>query len=218
MQRAAVAIEIGWRGSDREALRARADRHGDHVLLQPFVVADTGVAAGGEKIDEAFLRHHLQPDVGIGFEKGRHDRGQHQPGDADRHVELQRARRPVTEGVDDVERGFDLGQRRRQPFQQAPAGLGRHDGAGRAVEQPHSELRFQPAYRIAQRRRAAAAPACGVAKAAGSRHRDESIQVGKIRIHCPDFRTTCSDCAFLSNASASAICRPSAEGGIHDQH
>src|SRR5262249_50751881 len=35
-----ASIEIGGRGSGREALRARPDRHRNHVLLQPLVVAD----------------------------------------------------------------------------------------------------------------------------------------------------------------------------------
>ena len=73
MLRPAVAIEIGGRGGGGEALHARADRHRDHVLLEPLVVADAGVAAGREHVDEAVLGDHLQPDVGIGGEKRRHD-------------------------------------------------------------------------------------------------------------------------------------------------
>ena len=136
MFRPAVAIEVGRRGGGGEALDARPDRHRDHVLLQPLVVADAGVATGREHIDEALLGDHLQPDVGIGGEERRHDAGQHQPRGADRHIEPQRARRPVAKAVHHVERGLDLGQRRAEPLKQALAGLGGHDAARRAVEQP----------------------------------------------------------------------------------
>ena len=80
----AAAIEIGGRCGGREALDARSDRHGDHVLLQPLVVADAGVAAGREHVDETVLGDHFEPDVGIGGEERRHDRRQHQPRCADR--------------------------------------------------------------------------------------------------------------------------------------
>jgi len=42
-------------------------------LLQQLVVADAGVAAGGEHVDEAVLGDYLQPDVGIGGQEGRND-------------------------------------------------------------------------------------------------------------------------------------------------
>ena len=94
------AIEIGRSGGGGEALDARPDRHRDHVLLQPLVVADAGVAAGRQHVDEAVLDDHLQPDVRIGGEEGRHDRGQHEPRRADRHVEPSvpagRSRKPLT--------------------------------------------------------------------------------------------------------------------------
>ena len=69
----AARIEIGGRGGGGEALDARPDRHGDHVLLQPLVVADAGVAAGRQHVDETVLGDHLQPDVGIGGEERRDD-------------------------------------------------------------------------------------------------------------------------------------------------
>ena len=69
----AAAIEVGRGRGGGEALDARADRHRDHVLLQPLVVADAGVAAGRQHVDEAVLGDHLQPDVGIGGEERRHD-------------------------------------------------------------------------------------------------------------------------------------------------
>ena len=62
----AAAIEIGGGGGRRETLLARADRHGDHVLFEPLVIADAGVAAGRKHIDETVLGDHFQPDFGIG--------------------------------------------------------------------------------------------------------------------------------------------------------
>ena len=125
MCRAAAPVEIGRRGGGREALLARADRNGDHVLLEPLVVADAGVAAGRQHVDETVLGDHLEADVGIGGEEGRHDAGQHQARGADRHVQPQRARRPVAEAVDHIERRLDLAQRRTEPVEQARAGFGR---------------------------------------------------------------------------------------------
>ena len=69
----------GRAGRDRRATprsrsaAARADGNGDHVLLEPLVVADPGIAAGRQHVDEAVFGDHLEPDVGIGGEKGRHD-------------------------------------------------------------------------------------------------------------------------------------------------
>ena len=204
MLRPAVAVEIGRGGGGGEALDARADRHRDHVLLQPLVVADAGVAAGREHVDEAVLGDDLQPDVGIGGEERRHDARQHQPRRADRHVEPQRAGRPVAKAVDHVERRLDLGQRRAEPLQQARARLGRRDAARGAVEQPDAEPRLQPAHRLAQARRAAAAGARAVAKAAGARHRDEGVQVAEVGVHCSPLRTACADCARLSRSATAA--------------
>ena len=114
--RPAMAIEIGRGGAEWQSAAARADRHRDHVLLQPLVVADAGVATGREHVDETVLGDHLQADVRIGGEERRNDRRQHQPRRADRHVELERARRPVAKAVHHVERGFDLAQRRAEPL------------------------------------------------------------------------------------------------------
>ena len=54
----AVAIEIGRRAAAQNAA-ARPDRHRDHVLLQPLVVADAGVATARQHVDETLLDDHL---------------------------------------------------------------------------------------------------------------------------------------------------------------
>ena len=179
----AVRVEIGGCGGGGEALLARTDRHRDHVLFQPLVIADAGVASGRQHVDEAVLRDHLQDDVGIGGEKAWDDRGQHQPRDADGDVQPQRPRGPVAEPVDDIQRRLDLAERRPQPVEQARAGLGGCDAARGAVEQADAQPLLQPADRFAERRRAAARRTRGVAKAARARHRDEGVEVTEVRRH-----------------------------------
>src|SRR5580693_1144886 len=95
----AVAIEIAGRCRGCEALDAGSDRNRDHVLLQPLVIADAGVAPRRQQVDEVVLGNDLEPDFGICGEEARHDRGQHQPRRADRDIEPQRARWPVAKAV-----------------------------------------------------------------------------------------------------------------------
>ena len=203
-----MAIEIGGAGGGREALHARADRHGDHVLLEPLVVADAGIAAGRQHVDEAVLGDHLQPDVGIGREEGRHDRGQHQPRRADRHVEAERAGRPVAKAVHHIERRLDLAQRRAEPLEQARARFGRGDAARRAVEQPDAELGLQPAHRLAQaRRRCCRWRARPSRKPPARATATKAVEIAEIRRHCSPFRTACADCSLLSRSSTAVyIC------------
>src|SRR5262249_55035675 len=63
VRRAAAALEVVGRGGGGEALHAGTDRDGDHVLLQPLLVADAGIAPGRDDVDKAFLRDHLEPDL-----------------------------------------------------------------------------------------------------------------------------------------------------------
>ena len=95
MRGPAATVEISGRRGGGEALHARPDRHRDHVLLQPLIEADAGVAAGGDHVDETVFADDLKLDVGIGGEKRRHDRGKNQPHRDDRDVEPQRAGRPM---------------------------------------------------------------------------------------------------------------------------
>ena len=112
----APRIEISGRCGGGEALAARADRHRDHVLFEPLVIADAGVAACREDVDEAVLGGDFEDDVGIRRQEAGHDRRQHQPRGADRHVEPQRPRGTVAKRADPVERGIDLAERGSQPF------------------------------------------------------------------------------------------------------
>src|SRR5205814_7619578 len=55
VRRAAAALEVVGRGGGGEALHAGTDRDRDHVLLQPLLVANAGIAPGRDHVDEAFL-------------------------------------------------------------------------------------------------------------------------------------------------------------------
>ena len=145
----AVPLEIGGRRRRGEPLDARSDRNCDHVLLQPLVVADAGVATRSQHVDEAVLGDDLHLDVGIGGEEAGQDGGQHQAGGADRHIETERARQPVAKAVHHVERRFHLAERGGQPVDQPGACLGRRDAAGGAVEQPDAQPRFEATHRLA---------------------------------------------------------------------
>ena len=125
---------------------ARADRDRDHVLREPLLVADAGIACRRQDVDEALVDDDLQPDVGIRGQERRHERWQDQLRRARRDVEPQRAGRPVAKSVDDVERRLDLDQRRPQPLEEPRAGLRRDDAARASMQQSHAQLRFQPAH------------------------------------------------------------------------
>ena len=113
---AAACIEITGRRGRGEALDARTDRDRDHVLLEPLFVADPGIAARGQHIDETALDDDLQPDVRIGLQERRDDRWQHQTGGARGHVELERSGRPVAKDIHDVDSRLDLAESRCQPL------------------------------------------------------------------------------------------------------
>ncbi len=150
----AVHRQIGGRGACGEALPPRADRHRDHVLLQPLAIAHPGIETGREHIDEGVLRRHLQRDAGVRLEETLHQPRQHHARDDDRHIEPERAGRAVAKAVHRVERGGDFAERRQQPVEQARAGLGQRHAARGAVEQAHAEPLLQPAHRLAQASRA----------------------------------------------------------------
>ena len=198
MLRAAVAVQVGGRSGRREALRARADGHGHHVLLQPLVVADARIAAAGHEVHEAVLGDDVELDVGKGRQEVGHQRRQHKARRAHRHVQAQGAGGRVAKAVDDVQRGLHLADGRAQALQQALPGLGRLHAAGGAVEQAHAQLNFEPAHRLAQGRGAAPAEPGALTEATGARHRQESIQVAEVALHCSEFCTTRAHCAGLS--------------------
>jgi hypothetical protein len=195
--RSSASIEIGRGRAQGKTLLTRTDRHRNHVLLQPLAIADAGVATGREHVDETFLGDDLQANVWIGGEERRNDRRQHQSRRADRDIQLEHTRWPVTQAVSHVDGGFDLGERRGEPVQKALARLGRNDTARGSVEKPDAELRLQPANRLAQAGCTEAARARAIAKAAGAGHRHECMEVSQIGFHCSDFRTTCTNCAYF---------------------
>src|SRR4051812_44947560 len=91
MLRPAMLVEVGGRCAGGVALCPRADRHGDHVLLQALVIADSRIEASPQDIDEIVLRHNLHPNLRIDGEKRRNNLWQDQPCRADRDIELEGA-------------------------------------------------------------------------------------------------------------------------------
>lgn len=197
----AVAREVGGRGRSHRVLPARADRDGDHVLLEALLVADAGVAAGSEDVDQVLLGGDLEPDVREGGQEAGHDARQHQARGADGHVQSQRAGRAVAKAVDDVECRLDLVERRPQTLQQAGAGLGQRDAARGAGEQAHGEPALESAHGLAERGRAAAGGAGGVAEAPRAHDGHQRLQVGQVGRHCSVFGTTRVDWAILSRSN-----------------
>ncbi len=59
VSRRAVGREVARRRSGDEALPARADGNGDHVLGQAFLVAHPGVVARRDDVDKGVLHHHF---------------------------------------------------------------------------------------------------------------------------------------------------------------
>ncbi|EGE60719.1 hypothetical protein RHECNPAF_13600103 [Rhizobium etli CNPAF512] len=198
MLRPAMTVEIGRRRGSGKTLPARADRYCDHILLQPLVITDAGIASGSKHIDEALLGDDLEANIGIGGEEWRNDSWQHQARRADRYIEPQRTGRPVAKSVDHVERGLHLSQGRAKPFQQALACFRWNDATRRAVQQSDPELSLEATHRLAQEGGAAAAAARRLAKTAGPRHGDKGIEIAQICFHCSPLRTACTDCSRLS--------------------
>jgi hypothetical protein len=62
-------------------LRARADRHGDHVTLDALPITHA-IATGGQRVDEGVVSTHLQPDVRMRRQEPRGDRRHHATRDA----------------------------------------------------------------------------------------------------------------------------------------
>ncbi len=190
---APMAMEIGGGCGRCEALDAWTDRHRDHVLFEPFIVADAGIAAGRDHIDEAFLGDDLEPDLRIHREEGRNDCGQHEARGADRHIQPQRPGRPIAQAVDHVEGGLDFAHGGSEPFEQALAGLGRQDAARRAIEQPDTEPGFEAAHGLTEPGGTATGRAGGVPEALGASHGQKGVQLAEIDVHCSLFRTARAD-------------------------
>jgi len=118
-------------------------------------------------------------------EPGGSDRRQNDSRDAGGHIQLQSSGRPVPEGIHDVDRSLDLSQRGCQALQQACARFSRRNAACRAIDQPDSQLRFQPTHCIAQARRGHTLRPRSVAKTAGLNHGHEGGEVIQIHRYCP---------------------------------
>lgn len=134
-----MPVKIRRGGGGREALDARTDRQCDHVLFQPLVVADAGIAARSQHVHEAVLCDDLHPDTRMRGKEDRHDRRQHEARSADRHVQPKHAGHPVAQVVDRAQCRRDLLQGRGQPLDQPGSRFNRCDAARGPVAQPDAE-------------------------------------------------------------------------------
>lgn len=172
----------------REALCARTNRHGNHVLFKPLIITDTGVAAGGNDVDKIFVGEDFQADIRIGCQKRRNDVRQNQPGGTDGNVELQRAGHLVPVATYLVERRADFGKGGIHPAKQFRAGFGWQNAAGRAVQQAHPEFVFKTLDRIAQRRRTHTTRTGSLAETTGAGDQQECADIVEIRHDCIPLR------------------------------
>lgn len=182
--RAASGIEISGRSGCRETLKTRADGHGDHVLLQAFIVSDASVATRREHVHEAFLDDDFQTDIGMRLQERRDDRGQHQPCSTGGYIEFQSAGGTVTKIVDHVQRRFNLGQRRYDALHQPRPRLSGHHAAGGPVEQSHAQSGLHAPHRVTQARRRFTARSRTFTKTAGLDHGNESHHILNVCCHC----------------------------------
>ena len=163
--RQSVQCGVGRRGNDNQP-RCRRQRQRHHVTGQTVTETDAGIETASDDIHQSVIRDHFQPHLRAGLVKACEQRRQQQSCRCPRHIQPQRAAGRITEQIDLVERLANLAQRRRQPRQQALAGLGRGDAARGAVQQTHAHARLQSAQ-------------C-MAKAAMARHAGERLQLSQI--------------------------------------
>lgn len=137
-----MRFEIKGRTDDGSA-PVSAGAHGNHIRLKIFAQPQTGIEALGDNVFETIIRGNLKCYIRIAAEKGTelgHDdilRGQARHGDAQR---TRGAPAMLCQCTDD---GIDIGQRRRQRFEEAPAFLCGRDAAGCAMKQPQTKAEFQ---------------------------------------------------------------------------
>ena len=104
---AAMPRDVFARRHDRIALR-RAERDRDHVLRQMLAIAHAGIKASGHDVDERALGNDLQIDLGVGCEKRRDHRRQHQIDRRRRRVDAQTARRHGPQAAHLIQRLADI--------------------------------------------------------------------------------------------------------------
>ncbi len=146
----AMFRKISRRRGQREPLLPGANGHRHHILLQPLIIANSGVAAVTKDILHAALSHDFQPDIRIAPQKFRHQPGQYQPGGTDRNIQPQRAAWRVAIAINRIQRGINFIHGGQQTFHQRPARFSQYYRACRPVKQSDTQLLFCPPHRIAQ--------------------------------------------------------------------
>lgn len=158
----------------------------DHVFLQRHVVADARIEPFRDDVDASIVGHHVDDDVGILRQKGRHHGREHEPRRRGRHVESQSPRGSITELIHLVERVAHLSERGSDALEESCAGFGQRDAAGGPMEQAHAETSFESAHGVAQLRRARSRHSGGASEAALAGDGEEGGQVGELVHDCAD--------------------------------
>lgn len=151
MLRRTVQRDIARRCGTHITLAAWSDGKRNHVLLQGFLVADAGIEALRQHIDQRIIARHFQHDLRIELEEPAGDVRQHAARHDAWNIQPQPTRRPVTDAVQPIERRLDLAQRRGQPIKKTLPRIGQGHAARRAIEKPNAQPGFQTSHRFAER-------------------------------------------------------------------
>lgn len=174
-----VAGEVFWRSDDNQP-HVGADGNRNHPLGDVLPETDTRIEALGHDVGQSVVDADLQPDVWILTQQ----RGQFRYQD--------RVGRVVAAGDADGAAGFvpylTEGRQRRLHLvdvqsrrgQEALAGLGRRDAAGRPAEQSQPEALLEAAERVAQGRLRYAHPSGRFREAPLPRHGEERENIAQI--------------------------------------
>ena len=140
---------------------------------------DREVVALGDQLDEPVLEHHVDVDLRVGAEEGRHRRRHLPDPEGDRRRDPQRAlRRRLHRGHHAV--GLPgLRQHRAGPVVVGEPDLGRADPPRRAVEEPHRQPRLERGDMLGDRRLRQAELARRLGEAAVVDDLHESLHLGK---------------------------------------
>ena len=174
----------------REALQAGTDGDGDHIFRQPLVIADAGIAACGENIDEAILDHDRRHGYRGKFARNAERMGGRTvratpAGTLSRSVPVGRSRNAFS-----ASRAASISrEQRRESLDQTNPGFGGCDTAGGAVEQANAQCRLESPNGGAQAGGRYAAFSRGIAKTAGAGDGEKGGQIIDLDCHCSIYCT-----------------------------
>jgi len=151
--RSSVAGEVLWSTYDDQPLAsAYLDR--DHVAHDLLPEANARVEALGDDVHETFIRHQLEHHVGVGGQEAPQSRRDDDVGGrlrrADANASCGLTVRPVGGGLGHGR--IELAERRRETREQLLTCRRGGEPPGRAMKERNSELLFEAANRLAERR------------------------------------------------------------------